>query len=849
MEYEQFYKFLEGRPVKELSDCIHHIVDMVATRITTLQPKFESIQKASIEAMTRVRSGNDEGFESETVRSASVLKNVICNGIQLPHGMNGFNTKTKRFIRWLTGYDKPVSVKVGAENNLQPDWFLHKDLQVWLNWNPEGYFEMSRKDSLKFNESNPTNRHLLDSDHPKHGEKRKPDSDAPSGEYKKSKSSAPRFRYLSSSSEDEQDAPTPTNTADDARSALTPERTQPSLATEVTPHADGFDFSAVESSTPGSPTTLHQPRNPIKITAEGDLALELVRRNGHGNMVTPTAPPRQLKPHPLKGDTVFITGGPYAGKKGTMMGQRGTDTEMFKIDIDTSHGEHMIVTASIGEISLSNIATAAQAETTLSPGAKVIKHRRRVEQPNPPQLDDIDASLAAPVTTAAEPPGPAESSKIEVDEDSIDEFFEKLQSDHEDADEPYFKRSDTDASAPPATQHPAPVSEMPESSTTAAQPYVDAMDECDEDKAEPFAATEQEHDAPRIPPELREAYENAMRASAATDVDKGVDEAIGSSEPSPCTTSPAAVTPENTSTVAEQLQQEEPTGSDTQCESTATGNQAEPVQESPTPLVSSTETLKSLASEDVGTAANQITGTEGVDEMPAAAIASDVLVFEQVEGRGNGAEPPQQEPSSPAASGAVPVIAEPTDVSTGTHVSEPEPPRTEATVTEQTPTALAYPVADSVRAPTSTPDGTGNVVKAEKKKKKKKHSTQKTTLQAGTQVRLMMGEFKGLIAEVMQEATGPGGMAALQGVYKLRVMNDRASITVLPDEFLQVIDPHAGPTDKPDALMDALPQQAGATVQALDVGVAVQPPAAEGSLAEQVARVTDEEVAEASIWN
>lgn len=66
-----------------------------------------------------------------------------------PDRMNAYNTITGRFMRWLKGHNNPVHKSLGDAVGLSPGWFLHKNM--FLNWSEDGYFEMSRKDSDKFN--------------------------------------------------------------------------------------------------------------------------------------------------------------------------------------------------------------------------------------------------------------------------------------------------------------------------------------------------------------------------------------------------------------------------------------------------------------------------------------------------------------------------------------------------------------------------------------------------------------------------------------------------------------------------------------------------------------------------
>lgn len=74
---------------------------------------------------------------------------IVTQGMRFPDRMNAYNRVTGRFIRWLKGCTNPVPQNVGKQLGLSSGWFLHKNL--YLNWSEDGYFEMSRKDSDKFN--------------------------------------------------------------------------------------------------------------------------------------------------------------------------------------------------------------------------------------------------------------------------------------------------------------------------------------------------------------------------------------------------------------------------------------------------------------------------------------------------------------------------------------------------------------------------------------------------------------------------------------------------------------------------------------------------------------------------
>lgn len=851
MEYENFYKFLEGRPVKELNDCIHHIVDMVGTRFTKFQPKLESIQKAAVEAMVRIRSGYDESLDAEYNRSAAVMKNIICYGIQMPFSMNGFNTKTKRFIRWLTGFSKPVSVKVGLENNLKSDWFLHKELQVWLNWNPEGYFEMSRKDSLKFNESTPSNKHLLDHDSAQRGEKRKVDKeldrDVQHEEQKKAKNQAPRFRYLSSSSEDEQKVPVDRkpggDAADEGHDLLTPGDTRFGMAT--TANAGEQPPDQPNTATPG------ERISGSVISAEEQRAIDLVKRNGVGNIVTPTIAAHISAPAkpPLKGDIVYIISGPYTGKKGTILGQRGTDSEVFKIDINTPSGDHMVVTASTAEISHKNPGgTAALTEEVPSPGAKVVKHRRRVEQPNPPQIAETSppatpATPATPGTVASASASADEASKMDVqaeNEEELDEFFHNLQSEADkDADGPYFKRRTTDAPPVPSTAQALDTgaAPAPEATTTADSIEIASTDLSDHQPMDgQGAGAQDEHDdtyavladpgdhvgddAPSmVPAELRAAFEQAMQAiSQAEDMKNVAAEAQSSPSKQQASAVQPTTPPPVTTTALPRVVSPAP----------ARGDKPQQVQSKQLASTSQPESEVDAApsSTDTSALAGQV-GTPAATELTTRVDPKD----------GGATSQPSQAITELISD--QPVVAA-SDKSTET-------------------AAAATPILGASPLNTSTVHIVDEAAKAEKvkQKKEKRHREKKdktpvqpavqtaTTLQAGTQVRVLMGQFKGQLAVVLGEATGAGGLPAMEGVYKVRVMNDRSSQTVMAEEFLQVVKPQPsadGTQQQPAPALSS--EQATSPVLGSSVNRNAYP-----DWSVLVAQMTDEAVAEASIWN
>jgi hypothetical protein len=152
-EYNHFYKFLEARPFNELADCVHRITDMMAKR--------NALTEASSSNGTRNASGNQSQQSAEEERVKRVLGDIALTGFQLPHGMNGYNKRSRKFVRFLPGHSVPVSISIAEEHGLKPGWYLDGNLSVWLNWNTDGYLEMSRKDSARFNSTYSPNKHLF----------------------------------------------------------------------------------------------------------------------------------------------------------------------------------------------------------------------------------------------------------------------------------------------------------------------------------------------------------------------------------------------------------------------------------------------------------------------------------------------------------------------------------------------------------------------------------------------------------------------------------------------------------------------------------------------------------------
>ena len=69
---------------------------------------------------------------------------IITSGVKLPHGMDGFNTQSGTFVRWVEGSHQPVP----GPSELQPQNLLVHG--KCLTWNTAGYYEMSAKNSTAY---------------------------------------------------------------------------------------------------------------------------------------------------------------------------------------------------------------------------------------------------------------------------------------------------------------------------------------------------------------------------------------------------------------------------------------------------------------------------------------------------------------------------------------------------------------------------------------------------------------------------------------------------------------------------------------------------------------------------
>ena len=214
------------------------------------------------------------------------MANIVTTGFVTPIGMNGFQTKTRRFIRFFPGYKVPISHKTATIIGLKStsDWFIDKELRVYLKWCAEGYYEMSTKDSERFNELHSPNRELfIDNASIATMEssllKRKGESDTPTHRYR----AALKGLYWS------------TGTSEGDRS-------------------------------PASSCTLPRAKRP-KGVEEGSE--DNPRLSGSARTSAASTPPTVLS----KGDTVFITKGSYRNERGKVVGQLGANAMVYKVEV------------------------------------------------------------------------------------------------------------------------------------------------------------------------------------------------------------------------------------------------------------------------------------------------------------------------------------------------------------------------------------------------------------------------------------------------------------------------------------------------------------------------------------
>lgn len=120
--------------------------------ICDLQAQCESIQELIIQKK-RQRIKEEYEDKLEALRVEEILLHISVRG-RFPDGMNGYNRQTKRFVRWLPGYNEPVSMSIAKGYQFPDQWFVDSALNVQLHWHPDGYYEMRSRDSARFIEEN-----------------------------------------------------------------------------------------------------------------------------------------------------------------------------------------------------------------------------------------------------------------------------------------------------------------------------------------------------------------------------------------------------------------------------------------------------------------------------------------------------------------------------------------------------------------------------------------------------------------------------------------------------------------------------------------------------------------------
>lgn len=146
MEHQQIRSALQKRSLNELLDDRNFLNEEIKRR------KAETIEQEKIFAVRAAEATYRK--KMECLRVEGIMEQIIQKPARMPVGMNGYNVQSKRFVRWLPDYDRPVAKEVSEENEIPADWFVDKTLQVYLHWNCDGYYEMSSKDSLKFIKKN-----------------------------------------------------------------------------------------------------------------------------------------------------------------------------------------------------------------------------------------------------------------------------------------------------------------------------------------------------------------------------------------------------------------------------------------------------------------------------------------------------------------------------------------------------------------------------------------------------------------------------------------------------------------------------------------------------------------------
>jgi ribosomal protein L24 len=332
-EYEKFYKFLEGKPVREITDCLHHIADILGTQSSKLQHKLDTVMKAVAD-----QGGKPSASHAEKQRVKAIMSDIMTSGIQIPHGMNGFNKKTKKFVRFLPGHhNRPVSTTVADDLGLKPNWFIDNDLKIYLNWCPDGYYEMSRKDSRRFNGNYSPNRHMFADDDQEPTtpgpadlpEKRKAEENIAETGGTVTKKRKSRFGNFFSDSDE--------SVKDENKDATSPVR-KLSISTAVSPATSRDVLSTpLASATSGSaPATPSVPARKSEQEVDEEVRRELKDLNNTGAATTSTAAP--FVSLPIKGDTVRISEGVFKGSQGTIVGTLSSNAQVYRVEVASADG-------------------------------------------------------------------------------------------------------------------------------------------------------------------------------------------------------------------------------------------------------------------------------------------------------------------------------------------------------------------------------------------------------------------------------------------------------------------------------------------------------------------------------
>ncbi len=352
MEYDKFYKFLEGRPLAELTKCQECVDEIVIKRT------IDNKQEAIIEASNKDKCDSDVLDQKEKERLHEIMVNIVQIDVLVPHGMNGYNRESKRFIRWLPGFNRPARPSIALEQNIPLDWFIHKELQLYIHWCPDGYFEMSCKDSLKFNQS--YNPHLLVPSSPSvasasaktdtPAEKRKPVSFTLNGKPKKQKGAANAIAKDWSYFSDSEGEETPAEKASMKREDIihadnvseTPsDSSKPQLlppnsnsASSEQPAAEDPSAPSVPQQPPSGPTT----PSASKTTAAVPPPLVLLPPPPPFPSAVSTSSedsPRH-RTAPAVGSTVRVTQGTHKGQEGMVLGTHWASEAVFRVQF---HGK------------------------------------------------------------------------------------------------------------------------------------------------------------------------------------------------------------------------------------------------------------------------------------------------------------------------------------------------------------------------------------------------------------------------------------------------------------------------------------------------------------------------------